>query len=378
MRRSTLSIGSGASLFTTLLISILLLIQTIIPTHAFDYRTLTTVDIASPHSLVNIDTPNEMSGSFYYSHTSAAGPMFNASGPEYHTQARFVLPHSADGLNACKPMTRLVNDEGESLIGSFLMIERGGGCNFAPKFENVMKLFGPGDLAAIVIYGCSVETGCEDGLLGLSAFETWPVPGIFVASGDGQVLKQYLLDRRASYAALTVNGTLTQPAACDDPLNQQSRANATANGCVLPPLGGWVFGTSELVNPAEGEALRTLASALTFDESYFNDITWLRAWTDYLAHPEIDPCTSRLTGLWCEQGHIISIDLTALGVSGNIPANSLKAMTELKFIVLYNNYIEGALPEDLCWLSKVEVAQFDSNQFTSLPECIGSVLTHAS
>ena len=341
-----------------------------LPAASAAWRLLSQDDYSTGTSDLTVVQPTELASVMKVGQTSVAGQLFPAEAPDYLFRAQWRLPHSQDMTHAgCDPFTHTTNDEGENFEGAFVIVERGG-CSFSDKVRNAAAAVAEGGqaLAGVIIYGCPT---CSFGMIPLAANEDFPVPGVYVSNEDGQAVQTYLLKRRASYAALTVDGVLTQPVVCNEALHLQSSAAAAAAGCVLPSFEGTLIGTGELVDPAEKQALIVLAGALTFDESFFNHDTWLRPWSDLIEHPELDPCTHRITGMWCEAGHVTSFDLGGLGISGTLPVGSLAALSRLQFFIFLANYAKGAVPADFCQLTNLLTIQLDNNAFTSLPECLG-------
>ena len=346
------------------------------PQNSGPWRNLSLANLQTTTLQLNVTAPSELAGSLLVSHSSSGGPMLLANATEdYRIPVRFVLPHSKDDLTGCRTFNHTVNDEGEPIEGSFLLLERGGpGCRFTEKVVHA----GPLKPAAVVIYGCTTDVpSCDPSpeLLLIAAFEPLPVPVLYIARDDGQFLKQYLLQRRASYAAHTVNGELVQPTGCNTTVFPSASA-AQAAGCVLPNVVSNMRGSGPLVDPNELTALQALAQTLTFDPQYVGKIIFLRPFSDLLVNPHLDPCMYRLNGIWCESGHVVAIELSQRGVSGTIDEGVLKAFKYLRFFIFLSDSLSGPLPTDLCDLEHLLAIQLDGNSFTSIPDCIGGDENH--
>lgn len=355
------------------------------PLSSGPWRSLTTEELSGFSEPMAITSPVELAGSMLFQGTPVAGNLFlvdeaTIAADGYRlTDLPLRLPHSADDPTACGPLTRNVTDEGETIGGSLLLIERGGGCTFTEKVLHAAALaLDPHQppIVGIVLFGCDGTdprvTQCnvaDDGLIGLSAFGAYSLPSIYLAASDGQQLKRYLRRRRETFLNVTAHGG--PPAAClSDPTLRTSASAALAGGCVLPPVLGSVLGTGPLVDPHELVALRQLAAALVFDPTYVESVTWLRAWSSLL-NSDSDPCVDRIVGLWCAGGHVTAIDLTDDGVSGTLPAGALRPLTQLRFLILVFLSLDGPIPSDICALDQLRVLAVEGNAFTSLPECIG-------
>lgn len=326
-------------------------------------------DTATHLSQLNVSVPTELAGMPFYSHTAVAGPMFLAEREnDYRLPVRIVIPNSLDDATACLPLTHPITDEGDSFQDAFALIERGGGCSFTQKVLNVAALMSNSNVTvrAVILFGCNGTdtSGCtvNANFIAPFAFAAFPVPVIYMVTVDGERIKSYMLQRRASF--------LTPPPANCTGVAFTSIAAAEAAGCPPPALQGSVRGTGPLVDVTELVALQVLAESLYFNPLIV-DIPWLRPWADLLVHPEFDPCVYRLLGLWCEAGHVVAIDLDEDGVNGTLPVGSLAPFTQLQYLILWANDISGPLPVDLCSLTQLLTIEIDGNAFTSIPSCIG-------
>ncbi len=89
---------------------------------------------------------------------------------------------------------------------------------------------------------------------------------------------------------------------------------------------------------------------------------------------ESDPCSPLWTGVVCQLGLPTSVDMSALGLVGQLPAN-LAFATTLQSLQLSDNYLTGSLPPAWSQLNALTLLDVSSNALVgTLPDAWGAAM----
>lgn len=114
-------------------------------------------DLPRAHAFMNISGVSSLEGTLAYATSPTFSPMFLVT-PEAEARGDFVItaaiaiPNSRDDIYACSPLQYNTTDEGETLLGKFILIERGL-CTFGTKALNADDV----GAAGVLLHGCPVE-----------------------------------------------------------------------------------------------------------------------------------------------------------------------------------------------------------------------------
>lgn len=245
-------------------------------------------------------------GKMAFAMSHYVGPNFVVS-PEQAAVGNFtvtneiVIPHIDDGIEGCDPLTSNYTTDGDLIRGKILLVRRRP-CRFQPKLEVAMAA----GVAALIIFNCD---DCEPGLLRIID-ATSTIPVVFIDTFDGNLLYNYLTQR----AVWRNNGSQPQQPGETD---------------YSQPMIASVIGTGAL-DPVEFEAWKVIAGTMDLPVDIAAAASSLVHWSELLSDNPPDPCLQRIIGVYCERGHVHSVYLKYLSITGTIDAawGQFKQMTQ--------------------------------------------------
>jgi len=272
---------------------------------------------------IQITQPTPLAGAINYA-PSNFGPSLLGDQLSY----RLMLPHSSDDPKGCSVLRSNVSDDGTSLVGQAVLVQRGG-CAFSSKVSSVQA----SGAAFCIIYGCD-PAFCDAGLVTLDSPDDVAIPVVFIDFYDGTVLAGAMRANTSLAVQMTINGTGP-------------------------------------IDPTELAAVNTIVNALTFGDAgeEANSQGSTRLWSTQIANPTLDPCTNRLHGFWCENGHVTNLYWSFFGFNAAPLPAAIGSFTKLKVLSVSQNAFTGGVPCSFGSLTKLAQLDISTNQLTSLPNC---------
>jgi Leucine-rich repeat (LRR) protein len=281
-----------------------------------------------------------------------------------------MVPHVDDDPRACG-LLRNITETGESLADKVVLIRRGS-CPFALKVQN-LYLTGA---AGVIIHGCSTLPPylCAGGLSEMSGSKAVSIPSVFIRSQHGFSMYNYLA-RRQGFIRYKQQQSATSPS--PSPFNAtfslitEDFSNYTMAD--FPPLRFELISTGPMV-AQDRWALQHIAAAVTMtvDDQNYGE---LPPWSDVAT---LDPCLSRLAGIYCENGRVVSISLENSHIAPTLPSQGWANLTALRVLWIPNNQLSGPIPISLCYLTALEHVEISTQMtarydgFTTFPDCFGA------
>jgi len=302
----------------------------------------------------NVLGPPEMIGSVYVVPSTGGKPFpitDTINGVPAFT-GEIVLPNSLDNPRGCTLRNR--TDLDESFAGKVILVARGT-CTFGTKAVQAAAV----GAAGILVYSCD-PSACDPRAPTTQFTEVVDIPLYAMQFADGDLLAQYIKRRNE------------QQLRWKDPA--LAAQDALDGVDTLVPLQLQTITTGPLV-ASERAGLRALIASLPpvdmGAEYYGGNFEWT---LENLDDPSFDPCTSRLSGIWCEDGHIVEIGLiTTDGIPGVGEMSPLWAnFTKLRsFDAAFNSFT--ALPDELCTLTELVSLSIGHSEIVALPACLPSL-----
>ena len=130
---------------------------------------------------------------------------------------------------------------------------------------------------------------------------------------------------------------------------------------------------SGTIDPNEKLALKAIARGMMGTASWALE-SINRPWTDDVTN-DADPCQFPLQGIWCENGHVVSVYFVVNGVvSPLLP--EWGALSKLKYMKMNQAGWSGEMPESWGNITDLSVLILSSSGLTSLPHSIAKLGKH--
>jgi len=231
-----------------------------------------------------------------------------------------------------------ISSTGQPVQGSWVLIDRGGGnCDFQTKVANAQQAGAIG----VIIANCEPSLcGAGFGLMASTNEQAslLTIPALALPSyEDGKAIKAFISSTKNVNITFTPAGNLAQE---------------------------------------EWEALQQIAQVTTIHDT---DVAFgTRRWETLLQNDTRDPChTPRLEGVWCENGHVVSILLVDNYVTGPF-VSAWGRFPRLRILDLSLHRLSGPMPCEFGQLTELKEARLHAEPggetgITSIPPCIGNL-----